>query len=144
MNEKEEIKIADKRASHDDDEVIEKEKTCAAEINDSVSESSVHDEETGKKEKPLSFLSLNMLETANFFVSIILQKAWIELGLIANPETGQAKANFEEARLAIDLLSAINEKMQGKWGVLGMENEINGQLANLRLNYARLADSSGH
>ncbi|OQA06350.1 MAG: hypothetical protein BWY66_01910 [bacterium ADurb.Bin374] len=86
-----------------------------------------------------SLTSMHIVETAGFMMEILLQKAFITMGLIPNPETGRRERDLEQTRIAIDLLSATAEQMRGRWGMPGVEQDIEAQLTSLRLQYARMA-----
>ncbi|MBP7635605.1 DUF1844 domain-containing protein [Candidatus Ozemobacteraceae bacterium] len=86
-----------------------------------------------------SLTSMHVVETAGFMMEILLQKAFITMGLIPNPETGRRERDLEQTRIAIDLLSATAEQMRGRWGMPGVEQDIEAQLTSLRLQYARMA-----
>ncbi|HOT27731.1 MAG TPA: DUF1844 domain-containing protein [Candidatus Ozemobacteraceae bacterium] len=86
-----------------------------------------------------SLTSMHVVETAGFMMEILLQKAFITMGLIPNPETGRRERDLGQTRIAIDLLSATAEQMRGRWGMPGVEQDIEAQLTSLRLQYARMA-----
>ncbi len=86
-----------------------------------------------------SLTSMHIVETAGFMMEILLQKAFITMGLMPNPETGRRERDLEQTRIAIDLLSATAEQMRGRWGMPGVEQDIEAQLTSLRLQYARMA-----
>ncbi len=148
------IKISDKRATHDDDE----DRPSAREPGKSVPgsaptqagapphpsdspEAPVPEGEAAfgpEDEQPLSLLELNFFEITNFCLGLLIQKAWIALGLVGNPATGRLERDPAEARRLIDLISLIAGHMQGKWGHPDLEQELQTQLTNLRLNFAKL------
>lgn len=141
------FKVADRRASIDDNEEKE-EKTAPSPTPTEPSASPTptpgpgqdQDQKEAQEEdgpRGLSLLSLTVGEITNAFTGILIQKAWIHLGLVMHPETGKIEKNLEEARKAIDLFSLIAENMRGRWGDLAMENEIQSQLTTLRLNFAK-------
>lgn len=86
-----------------------------------------------------SLVSMHVVETAGFMMEILLQKAFITMGLIPNPETGRRERDLEQTRIAIDLLTATAEQMRGRWGMPGVEQDLEAQLTSLRLQYARMA-----
>lgn len=167
MDKKDEFKVSDKRASHDEGKVSEA-PPAKADPSPKAPEPAPPSRETipaggsadgghglpqpsdhphgelpahgSDEEPPLTLLELNFQEISNFFLGILLQKAWLALGLVGNPDTGRIERNIPEARQFIDLVSAIADHMKGKWGEPMLETELQTQLTNLRLNYAKLAD----
>lgn len=159
MGTNEGFKISDKRATHDDGERPEATEprspsTPAAESRAGSSPSSQPSQPRAggaagmgadrealfgpDDEQPLSLLELNSFEITNFFLGLMIQKAWIALGLVGNPATGRVERDLAEARRLIDLVSLIAGHMQGKWGHPELEQELQAQLTNLRLNFAKL------
>ncbi|NLI79354.1 MAG: DUF1844 domain-containing protein [Candidatus Riflebacteria bacterium] len=156
MVDKDEFKISDKRASHEDDG--EKPTTPApapspspdrpAPVPTPPGPTEPPDQTTGDPggepspgpddEQPLSILELNFFETTNFFLGILIQKAWIALGLVGNPATGQLARDPQEARRLIDLITVIADHLKGKWEHPMLESELQTQLTNLRLQFAKL------
>lgn len=86
-----------------------------------------------------SLVSMHVVETAGFMMEMLFQKAFITMGLIPNPETGRRERDLEQTRIAIDLLTATAEQMRGRWGMPGVEQDLEAQLTSLRLQYARMA-----
>ncbi|HNW34695.1 MAG TPA: DUF1844 domain-containing protein [Candidatus Ozemobacteraceae bacterium] len=86
-----------------------------------------------------SLVSMHIVETAGFMMEILLQKSFITMGLIPNPDTGRRERDLGQTRIAIDLMTATAEQMRGRWGMPGVEQDIEAQLTSLRLQYARMA-----
>ncbi|HOY68157.1 MAG TPA: DUF1844 domain-containing protein [Candidatus Ozemobacteraceae bacterium] len=89
-----------------------------------------------------SLVSMHVVETAGFMMEILLQKAFVTMGMIPNPETGRRERDLDQTQIAIDLLTATAEQMRGRWGMPGVEQDIDAQLMSLRLQYARLAPTA--
>ncbi|HEY9069787.1 MAG TPA: DUF1844 domain-containing protein, partial [Candidatus Ozemobacteraceae bacterium] len=89
-----------------------------------------------------SLVSMHVVETAGFMMEILLQKAFITMGLVPNPETGRRERDLGQTQIAIDLLTATAEQMRGRWGMPGVEQDVDAQLMSLRLQYARLAPTT--
>ena len=68
-----------------------------------------------------------------FTVSLLSQQAWISLGLQAPPGQ-ETQTNLPEARVCIDTLSFVVEKLQPDLDE-AEKKELQGLLANLRANY---------
>jgi hypothetical protein len=48
-----------------------------------------------------------------FFVASLAMEAWIALGEMANPRTGETSSNLDQARYLIDTLGMLEEKTRG-------------------------------
>lgn len=154
MVDKDELKISDKRASHEDDgekpatptPALSPDRPAPVPVAPGATETA--GQATGDLdgepapgpdgEQPLSILELNFFETTNFFLGILIQKAWIALGLVGNPANGQLASDPQEARRLIDLITVIAEHLKGKWKHPMLESELQTQLTNLRLQFAKL------
>jgi len=151
MSENETFKVSDRRALKNDDEGAEEaspkeEKPRSPDSHAHQGSTDDHskcdntifqDATSNQAPKGIPILALPISEIVNFFLGILIQKSWISLGMVENPETKKIDKNFAEAKLAIDLIGAISEQMVGKWGEIGYEKEIQAHLTNLRLNYAK-------
>ncbi len=82
--------------------------------------------------------SMRPIELTHSLLGLLVQKAYVSLGLMPNPETGRMKRDLEDAGESIELLEVLVKHFSGKWQVPGMEAELQNQLSNLRLQYARL------
>ena len=61
-------------------------------------------------------------------------QAWVSLGKMANPVSGEVERNLAAARAAIDLLAELETKTEGNRS--GDETKmLQGALTELRLNY---------
>mgnify|MGYP000931444440 CR=1 FL=1 len=157
MSESDAFKVADRRASHDEDpeapqkktETQPPEKSCETReppdlvrtdaLGPAGDEAGIPDEAGEEMGDGVSLISLKIPEMANFMIGMLLQKAYITMGLIPHPETGKPARDLAEAALAIDLATAVSEQMKGKWGMVGFEKELQTQLTNLRIQYAKLS-----
>ena len=99
------------------------------------------DEATPEEEPPEELPPpLSVSDLLRYFCGVLLEQAWQKLGLRVDLATGEATEDLGEARLAIDALAALVEKLDGLW----MEQErefLKGELANLRLNYVQRSSS---
>ena len=84
-------------------------------------------------------MALPMNELAGFFISTLFQKTFINLGMGVGEDGQRLPADFGEAQRAIALAACLVKHMEGKWGDLGMEKELETQLASMKLAYARMA-----
>ncbi|HNV71853.1 MAG TPA: DUF1844 domain-containing protein [Candidatus Ozemobacteraceae bacterium] len=82
--------------------------------------------------------SMRPIELTHSLLGLLVQKAYVSLGLMPNPETGRMTRDLDDAGESIELLEVLVKHFSGKWQVPGMEAELQNQLSNLRLQYARL------
>ena len=77
------------------------------------------------------------VSTATFtsLVVMLSSSAWMGLGKVADPVSGDVKKDLEGARFSIELLVMLREKTKGN---LGRDEErlLNGIIADLQGNYA--------
>jgi hypothetical protein len=79
------------------------------------------------------------------FTSLVLMfssSAWVALGKIADPVSGEVKRDLEGAHAAIELLVMLREKTRGNLG-RDEERVLNGVIADLQANYAETVFSEG-
>jgi hypothetical protein len=79
------------------------------------------------------------------FASLLIMlssSAWMGLGKIADPVSGEVKKDLAGARYSIEMLGMLREKTKGN---LGREEErlLNGMIADLQANYAEAVFSEG-
>lgn len=53
-------------------------------------------------------------DAIRFAIGLFADLAWINLGIRANPATGEAKADFPQARLAIDAINSLVQLTEGR------------------------------
>ena len=79
-----------------------------------------------------------------YCLNLLASQAWQKLGLLADPQTGEAKPDLAEAKLAIDVvgdLAAHLESASDTQVPADMRRELRVLLNDLRLNYvARRGD----
>ena len=84
------------------------------------------------------------VEAAGFTSLVIMlsSSAWMGLGKIADPVSGEVKKDLTGARYSIDVLAMLREKTKGN---LNREEErlLNGMIADLQANYAEAVFSEG-
>jgi hypothetical protein len=81
-----------------------------------------------------------------YCLNLLASQAWQKLGLLADPQTGEAKPDLVEAKLAIDVvgdLAAHLESASDSQVPADMRRELRVLLNDLRLNYvARHGDDT--
>ena len=103
--------------------------------SDSVNEDQPTDE-TAAAEQAETFdpASAGVDVILRFFLSILGQFSWRSLGLVSDPKTGQVKIDLENARLAIDVMGDILERLSPSLSEAEVRDMKN-LLTNLRLNF---------
>lgn len=122
-------------------EVVDKRRVAAEGAPDAAEESVEHGAEAGGEE-PLDFSGFNPF--AGITVDGILQmaagllaeRAWIDMGMVADPGTGKVEKRLEESRRAIDALADISRHLQAN-ATPDEKRELETTLTNLRLNFVR-------
>ena len=67
-------------------------------------------------------------------ISLLATSAWQAMGLIADPSSQRVERNFDDARLAIDAVSALVDHLRLRLDD-AERREFENLLANLRLNF---------
>ena len=91
-------------------------------------------EASGDGEPADPFAGLNMYDQLRFLITMFNSLAWIHLGLQAPPGAGETRTDLPQARLAIDMIVVIKEKLGEKLSP-AEHNEVETLLSNLRVNY---------
>ena len=89
-------------------------------------------EESAPRDLPL----IGVADLMRIFVAELHTRAWIHLGLMANPQTNLLVKDLSEARLAIDCIAALVEKLLPITPAAERE-ELKRMLTDLRLNYVQ-------
>ena len=81
--------------------------------------------------------SLDVYSLLGLFVGLVAEKAWQTLGLRTRPGTDKVETDFNQARVAIDTVGFIAEKLQPR---LQDDEKLHLErlVADLKLNYVRL------
>jgi len=85
----------------------------------------------------LDVASLDVYSLLGLFVGLVAEKAWETLGLRTRPGTDKVETDFNQARVAIDTVGFIAEKLQPR---LQDDEKLHLErlVADLKLNYVRL------
>jgi hypothetical protein len=96
------------------------------------------DAEEARQPEALDIASLDVLSLLGLFLGILAEKAWQTLGLRTKTGTDKVETDFDQARIAIDTVGFLAEKLQLR---LPEEEKrrLEGLVADLKLNYVRLA-----
>ena len=69
-------------------------------------------------------------------IDILHQGAWISMGLIADPATGEIEKDLDAARIAIDCVAFLAEKIQDKLDD-ATKRELQNLVRDLRVNFVQ-------
>ncbi len=95
----------------------------------------------GEAAKAVPLLALDSEALVTWFTGVLANRAWVDIGLVADPLSGEVAKNLESARLAIDAIDGLVKVLRGKVGADEVRH-LEGMLADLRLNYVRQAGSA--
>lgn len=104
------------------------EKQVAADWQEQVESEQVKGEVSGDAERPPVHFA--------FFVASLAMEAWIALGEMANPRSGETSTNLDQARYLIDTLGMLEEKTRGN-RTEEEEKILREALLGLRLAYMK-------
>ena len=88
--------------------------------------------DTTAEESKLPDLSVN--DIVFYTISMLVEQAWVKMGLRTNPATNEVTKDLDEARLAIDSVSALINVVQEKQDQ-NVKNELNNLVSTLQMNY---------
>ena len=89
--------------------------------------------------EPVSLAELTIYDTLRFMTGLLMQQAWIHLGIRLAPGADELTQDLPQARLAIDTLELIVGKLQDHLDE-SERTELSTELTNLRMNYVQKAD----
>ena len=91
-----------------------------------------------KEPEAVDVRSLDTYSLIAMFVGLLTEKAWQTLGLRTKPGSEEAEADFDQARVAIDAVAFLAEKVQPHLPD-AEKRRLEGIVADLKLNYVRLS-----
>jgi len=124
---------------------VDKRRTQAETPTESVAEASAT-EETFTEETFDDHQSPGTYDLIGYCLNLLASQAWQKLGLLADPQTGEAKPDLVEAKVAIDVVGDLAARLEAAPDALvsaDMRRELRTLLNDLRLNYvARRGDDN--
>ncbi len=94
--------------------------------------------DASEEPKAVPLLALDSKSLLSWFAGVLASRAWVDIGLLADPLTGQISKNLDSARLAIDAFDGLVKALRGQ--VTADETRrLEGMLTDLRLNFVRQA-----
>ena len=85
----------------------------------------------------VDIVSLDTYSLLGLFLGLLAEKAWQTMGLRTKPGTDKTETDFDQARVAIDTVDFLVEKVQPRLPV-DERRRLVGLAADLKLNYVRL------
>jgi hypothetical protein len=97
------------------------------------------DQETPEAADAASFnplAGITALGIVQMTVGLLSERAWVAMGMVADPGTGRIQPDFADAQLAIDALGDLTGRLQPHLDA-AQRREVQTELTNLRLNFVR-------
>ena len=85
----------------------------------------------------VDIVSLDTYSLLGLFLGLLAEKAWQTMGLRTKPGTDKTETDFDQARVAIDTVDFLVEKVQPRLPD-DERRRLEGLAADLKLNYVRL------
>jgi len=89
-----------------------------------------------EKTQVLDITTLDTYDLLGFFISILSAQAWQHMGLRVKAGTDKIERDLERARVAIDCISFLVDKLESR---LEERDAMRRLLADLQINFARLS-----
>jgi hypothetical protein len=99
--------------------------------------SETKDSMESRQPEMVDIASLDVYSLLGLLVGLVAEKAWQTLGLRTRPGTDKIETDFNQARVAIDVVGFIVEKLQPRLPD-DEKRHLEGLVADLKLNYVRL------
>ena len=96
------------------------------------------EEETGPTDEALTLGDLSVYDTLRFTAGLLMQQAWIQMGVQLAPGAAELKHDLVQAKVAIDSLEFVVAKLEHQLDE-HEQAEFGSILANLRINYVKKA-----
>ena len=87
--------------------------------------------------------SIDIYGVLGYCLSLIAQEAWKHLGLIADPQTGEAREDLAQAKTAIDAVGDLAARLEAAPAAAvpdTLRRDLRALLNDLRLNYVARQD----
>ncbi|HSV73092.1 MAG TPA: DUF1844 domain-containing protein [Chthonomonadales bacterium] len=128
----------------DDFTVVDKRRTGAADVDSEEpagpepSEAAVPEQEGAAEAPPHSLTPRDRLLMC---IDILMQGAWVCLGLRADPVTGKVEADLANARVLIDSVDFLAERVRAELDA-ATQRDLKNAVANLQINFVRIRQQS--
>ena len=94
-------------------------------------------DESQQKKQVLDITSLDTYDLLSFFIDILGTQAWQHMGLRVRTGTDKTEKDFERARVAIDCISFMIDKLETHANDQERDS-LRKLLADLQINFARV------
>lgn len=95
-------------------------------------------EEEADAPKAVPLLALDSQALVGWFSGVLASRAWVDMGLLADPATGKVQKKLDSARLAIDAFEALSKILKPTANP-DDARKMDALLTDLRLNFVRQA-----
>ncbi|MFQ5950496.1 MAG: DUF1844 domain-containing protein [Candidatus Geothermarchaeales archaeon] len=89
-----------------------------------------------ENQQQISLESIDTYSLLGLFIQILSAQAWQHMGLRTAPGSGEIKKDFDQARVAVDAVAFLVEKLRAHISDDEGE-ELSSLLADLQINFAR-------
>lgn len=107
-----------------------------------MSEDTVAGNGTQTDEQQAPMPDVRVDDILRFSINLFNEQAWIQLGIRANPATGETTADLEQAKLAIDALTALIQLTEGRFDAHEVR-DLKNLLAGLQMNFVQRKSAQG-
>jgi hypothetical protein len=92
--------------------------------------------ETDQGPHPGGVPKLAVVDRLLMCIDILHQSAWISMGLVSDPASGQIERNLSDAKIAIDCVAFLAGKLEGQMDD-STQREIKRLVSDLQVNFVR-------
>jgi hypothetical protein len=86
------------------------------------------------------FAGINVTGILQMSLGLLSERAWVAMGLVADPATNQVEKDIEEARRAIDVVADLAKHLEPV-ATPDERRELQRMVTDLRLNFVRQRDA---
>jgi len=133
MSEDKNYEVNDRRKvklDENGDAVIQQDDDQSSEINDVQEELEQHIPDMN------NMPPVDVYSVIKSFISILSSQTWLWLGLFKNPTTGKLETDLQQARVAIDIIAVLIEKVNDN-STPAEQRELRDLINDLRMNFVR-------
>lgn len=99
------------------------------------------EESTQAQEQPQQS-RLHAVDAVRFAISLFAETAWLQMGIQADPATGQIQQDLSQAKLAIDAVAALIPLTEGRLAS-HEQRDLRNLLSTLQWNYVERVNKTG-
>ncbi len=109
-----------------------------AEVAEPATEEAIDSTDTDEMSEADLNRSPGTYELIGYCINLLAQQAWLKLGLLADPQTGIAAPDLDEAKVAVDTVGDLAARLEAApEGIVpaDLRRDLKTLLNDLRLNY---------